>query len=391
MKRSRLLFLERKLAFALLAVFLALFAFAGCQSVKLPVVMSDNPSLADVLGAVNANSAKIQSLRGEDGTLGVSNVAGWANCRVAYQRPQNIRLVGTANMMGRVIDFGSNDRLFWYWSKFDEPSQILYASHSEYAASPMKERIPVDPAWFPEALGVIDINAADVIEGPIIQPDKTLLIVTRRQRPDGVYKKYTFIEPKTAAVKRQDIMDPTGQTVVTVVCSKFQVDQATGVVLPKNLVLSSPKASETIHLDLGTLRVNPSEGFNTALFELPPSEEIGAPSIDVGKATAAQQVIPQQTSAPPMVAPPAASVPAAAPPAAAPSATTSVAPPAPSYSSGNELSGVVHPSVDIPPANATPVTVGQVNSGSATAHFQTVIAPSENRFMDQSFFAPPLN
>lgn len=369
----------------------ALAALGGCQSVKLPVVMNDNPSLADVQTAVNQNSAKINSLRSDNATLGVSNVAGWANCNLAYQRPQNVRLIGTANMMGRVVDIGSNDQQFWYWSKFEEPPQISYSSLADYASSPLRDKIPVDPIWFPEALGVVEINPADVIEGPIVQPDKTLLIVTRRQRPDGVYKKYTFIEPKTAAVKRQDVMDPSGQTVVTVHCSEFQVDEGTGAVLPKKLVISSPKADGAVHLDLGTLRVNPSEGLAAALFQMPSPSDVGSPSVDLGKAA---PVTAPQVNPPPTVAPAPSAVPAPAAPAPSASLPNASSPGAvgTGVSAGPELGRVSNPPVEIPAATQAPlVASGQTDTGSATARFQTVIAPNENRYMNQSLFAPPIN
>lgn len=394
---------------------MGLAAAVGCQSVKLPTVMNDNPSLDELSRAVNANSSKIQTLRSDNASLGVSNAASWANCKVLYQRPQNVRLVGTMNMMGRVVDFGSNDQIFWFWNKFQEPAQISWSPLNEYSGSPLKELIPVDPVWFPEALGVVEINSAEVVEGPTMQGDRTLLVVTTRKRPDGVYKKYTYIEPLTAAVKRQDIMDPAGNQVVSVLCSEFQIDQATGVVLPKKIQITAPKAEGMLQLDLGTLRVNSTEAMTAENFQMPSAEDIGAPQVNIGSssvplvapssgATGAPTGVPPvtqytpsaptaaPTSPPPMVAPASNAVVSNTP--------TSNTPTSNAAGTGSTAFGYPNrPSQEIAVANAPPLTASLSASGTAetpgmaTAQFQTVVLPDANKPLDgsQSLFVPPLN
>ena len=177
---------------------------------------------------------------------------------------------------------------------------------------------------------------------------------------------------------------------MTVLCNEFQVDEGTGAVLPKKLVISSPKADGAVHLDLGTLRVNPNEGLAAALFQMPSPSDVGSPSVDLGKAA---PVTAPQVNPPPTVAPAPSAVPA---PAAAPSASIPN-PPGPNAvgtgtSAGPELGRVSNPPVDIPAATQAPlVASGQTDSGSATVRYQTVIAPAENRYMNQSLFAPPIN
>lgn len=383
------------------------FALLGCQTVKLPVVMKENPSLTELTQAVNANSSKIQSLRSDNATLGISNVSGWANCQIAFQRPQNVRLIGTASMMGRVVDFGANGEKFWFWSKYQNPEQILWAPINEYASSPMKETIPVDPVWFPEALGVVEINPSDVLEGPVVQADKTLLLVTQRQRPDGVYKKYTYVEPKTAAVKRQDVIGPTGETVVSVLCNEFQVDQATGAVLPKRLTVTCPKAQGSVQLNLGTPQLNPTDTVYAQLFQMPTTEEVGGTPVQIGSSTipAVGPAAPVQQNAPtvaprvaPQVAPqsaPQSAPQAATPPMVAPPAVASAAPQTTVPSSGPG-SGAAR--FDSPTATGVNIPLaGTAGAGStdavATAEFRTIAVSdggqSTNR--SQSYMAPPIN
>ena len=108
--------------------FLLLGICCGCslRKVQLPEVMKVNPTLDEVISAVNNNSAKVNALSSEDGTLGVSSSPWTAKCRLAFRRNSNIRLVGNLNMVGPVVDVGSDGEIFWFWFKNQEPNQISY-------------------------------------------------------------------------------------------------------------------------------------------------------------------------------------------------------------------------------------------------------------------------
>ena len=369
------------------AIFLTL--LTGCQTVKLPVVMNDNPTLGELLGAVNANSTKVTTLRSDNASVGMSNLSGWVTCRVAYQKPQNLRLIGTAPMSGKVVDFGCNGDKFWFWSQFQDSDKIFWSPLGEYTNSPMKEAIPVDPVWFPDALGVTEINNAEVIEGPIVQADKSILLVTQRQRSDGIYRKNMFIEPRTAAIKRQDIIGPNGDTVVSVTCNEFQVDDATKAVLPKKMVITCPKADASLQFDLGKVQVNQPDGITPELFAMPTQNEINAQQVNIG-ASSVPSVAPAQDYNPPAV-----QMTAPAPPPMAetqPPLTTTPAQPAavpevPAFNGGDTQF--------TPPVSGTeiPVSGPQTTQGepSVTAEFRSIASQGENRYTNdgQSYFVPP--
>ena len=59
----------------------------------------------------------------------------------------------------------------------------------------MLEQIPVDPIWFPEALGIVKIDPADVIEGlwsTVTIPSNVL----KRTRPRRDYHEYIYLGRK---------------------------------------------------------------------------------------------------------------------------------------------------------------------------------------------------
>ena len=262
--------------------FLLLGICCGCslRKVQLPEVMKVNPTLDEVISAVNNNSAKVNALSSEDGTLGVSSSPWTAKCRLAFRRNSNIRLVGNLNMVGPVVDVGSDGEIFWFWFKNQEPNQISYCKLSEYAQSSMRDQIPVDPVWFPESLGVMKIDSADVVEGPVIDRDNTVKLVLKRTRPEGDYFEYLYLESKTAAVRRLDVRNPVTDEILSVEYDDYQIDPDFGVVLPKKVTISRSLAKERLFIDLGTLRVNPQE--LTLAFTPPDPNELGAPLVDIG-------------------------------------------------------------------------------------------------------------
>lgn len=270
----------------------------GCKSTSpLPTVLNNQPTLGDVEQAVNQNSAKIRSLQAPNASVGASNVPGWANCQIAYERPNRIRMTGTANMMGRVIDTGSNQEVFWYWNKFQDPQQLSWCHLRNLSKGSLAQAMPLDPSWLPEALGVVEIKAEDSPQGPTLQADGTLLVITRPNRNGITYTKYNYIDPKSAAVKRQDIQDAAGTLLVSAQCTEFQYDSAQSVVLPKKVVINLPLHNEKFNIDLGQMVVN-SASIEAATFQMPSSADLGnAPMVDIASTLTLATIPVSQTAA----------------------------------------------------------------------------------------------
>lgn len=265
--------------FMLICVFVPLI---GCKTpVKLPEVISAKPQLEELVKAVNGNSEKIQTLRSDNVIFGTGGIVGWGTCRIAFQRPNRLRAIASVTMAGNVLDCGCNDELFWYWSKYDNPPQLVWANKKDLtdAASPANT-IPLEPTWISSALGIVEINMNDVTEGPLPQADGSFLVITKVQRPDGLYSKHHYILPKSAAVKRQEIFDSYGNQIIMVNCEEFQVKKASAdqdVVLPKRLVITTPMQKESFHLDFGDLSLNGPNDIKENLFVMPKPEDLGSP------------------------------------------------------------------------------------------------------------------
>lgn len=264
----------------LVVIVLLVFTLSGCKSVQLPKTVSPNPTLAEIEQAINQNSQRIQTLRSDDVSVGVNNMAGWAKCRMAFERPCRVRMIATVSIKGRVLDCGANDNLFWFWSKFQTPEQLAWCNLNECGnLMTLTQNIPIEPTWFPEAMGVVEFKPGEIIEGPTVQQDKTLLLVSKKNRADGQYTKHTYVEPLTAAIKKQELFDPAGNPIVSVHCTEFQYNDLNKVVLPRKIVVTSPQRKESIHFDLGTIAVNAPGSINEQLFVMPQPADLGNPPL----------------------------------------------------------------------------------------------------------------
>ena len=183
--------------------------------------------------AINDNGSKIKSIYATNASIGVQNQPGWANCRLLYERPSKFRLVGTTGLLGRVVDCGCDGEKFWYWNSMQDSDSLYSCKIEEYSQTPLAEVIPVDPTWFPEALGIVEIKEEDLADEPKKQSDGSILLTVNCKRQEGVYKKRIYVESGTAAITRQDVQNPQGETFISVLVTEPQLIESAGVVMPK--------------------------------------------------------------------------------------------------------------------------------------------------------------
>ena len=276
-------------AVAAVAVCVATLFSSGCQTTKkvnLPKVVAEDASTGELCAAINSNSEKIKSITAMNGSVGVANQPGWANSRLFFERPNKLRVVGTAAVVGRVLDLGCDGEQFWFWSSFENEKELYYCKLDQYQGSNLARAIPIDPTMFPEALGVVEIKEENV-ENRTTSAGEILLTVVDK-RPDGVYRKRVYIEPLTAAIQRQDVQNPQGETVLSVFVREQQYVDNPGVVMPKKLEIKCSTANETLIVNLGTPTLNDSSKLEASVFKRP--TDVNAEAIDLGvKSTAGSQ------------------------------------------------------------------------------------------------------
>lgn len=297
----------------LLLVFAGLFALSGAscprflrqytnQQPRLLPAPPATPTLDQVIQVVNHNNSQIQSYLANNATLSLPGYpslrANVAYQRVGYPRPSRFRL--RAEMMtGAECDLGSNEELFWFWIKRDQPPAVYYCRHDQYAASQARQTMPIQPDWLIEAVGIGEIDPALPHQGPYSRPNDRLEIRTIRDTPQGPTTKITILDGSQGWILEQGIVDARGQLLASSKCSEHRLDPASGLVMPTVVQVSCPPAKFSMRLDLGKVQINGPLGNPAELWNMPtypPSQlvNLGAPA-PMGPPQNGQPMPPPQT------------------------------------------------------------------------------------------------
>jgi hypothetical protein len=292
----------------LLLVFAGLFTLSGATcsqyvapwaSQPPPRVLPPSPTIAQVIEVVNRNNSQIQSFSTNQASIGGR---GFPTLRasVAFQRPQRFRLRAETGLTGTEIDLGSNDELFWFWRRREQPPAVYFCRHEQFGTCQAKQAIPFEPAWLIEALGVAEFDPSLPHEGPKPLPNDRLQIVTRRNTPEGPAAKVTIVDGSQGWILQQDIYDARGRLVARSVASQHRVDPASGLVMPRVVQIDCPPAQLSMRLDLGNVQINRLSGDSSALWSMPsypgsPLVDLAAPGVPgpVGQMPATAAMGPQ--------------------------------------------------------------------------------------------------
>ncbi len=267
----------------LLIVVVGLFGLSGAscpQTRPEPRILPPRPTLSQVIQAVNNNNSRIQSFSTTQASLSVPGIPS-LRANLAFERPRRFRL--RADLLGSPeLDLGSNESQFWFWVKRNEQPAVYFCAHDQFATSPARQMVPVDPTWLIEALGVVELDPAAVHDGPIMQPRDRLEIRTTRQTPAGPALRSLVIDAGTGWVLQQHLFDAQGRMIAKSVASRHRRDPLSGVVMPRVVKLDFPTANPpfSMRIDLGNLQINrPLEGDPNQLWAMPCYQ--GFPPVDL--------------------------------------------------------------------------------------------------------------
>ncbi len=220
-----------------------------------PRVLPPQPSLEQVITAVNTNSDKIRSLNAPQGSI---SVAGFPSLRakIAMQQPNGFRLQASTSLTGEELDLGSNDQIFWLWIRRNQPPAFYFCRHDQFASSAARQIFPVEPRWLNEALGVVHFDPSGKHSGPTVRPAGGLEVVTKFMSNNVELTKVTIIDEARAWVLEQHLYDPQNQRLATAITNQYRRDSLSGAYVPRHVEIQWPPAGMTMKLDLGEVQVN---------------------------------------------------------------------------------------------------------------------------------------
>jgi hypothetical protein len=275
----------------MLLIVTGLFALSGAscpnwlrtaQQPALSPVLPPNPTLDQVIQVVNNNNGRIQSFTTSEATLSSPGVPS-LRATVAYARPLSFRLYAKHTITGPELDLGSNPQEFWFWINRAEPKAVYFCRHDQFATSPARQMVPIQPEWLIDALGVSTFDPSLPHQPPFVrQQDGRLEVRTIKETPEGAITKCTILDASQGWVLAQEIYNAQYQLVVRSEAAGYRQDPRSLLWIPRTIKVQCPAAQFSMQLDLGNVELNVPVT-NPQLFTRPMIQN--SPPVNVGDPT----------------------------------------------------------------------------------------------------------
>ncbi|HYW78743.1 MAG TPA: hypothetical protein VE890_04165 [Thermoguttaceae bacterium] len=234
-----------------------------------PPVLPSTASLEQVIEVVNRNNAQIHSYSSNRATLSSPGLPS-LKANLAFQRPGRFRLRAETGLTGPELDVGSNDQLFWFWVKRNQPPAIYFCRHDQFASSRARQLLPIDPHLVIDAMGTAGLDPALPHQGPFFSPTGDRVeICTIRETIEGPITYVTVVDTQHGWVVGQRIFDAQGQMVARSIASRHRTDPVSNLVMPGQVEISCPTAQFSMKIELGPVQINRLSGDPAELWSMP--------------------------------------------------------------------------------------------------------------------------
>ena len=188
-----------------------LFRNFGKPRNPIPAVFNGVPTQQQLLQRLAAQTASVKQV---DASVSVAlEGAPKLKGTIQIERPMRLRLkAGVLGVDQMGVDVGSNDELFWIWTRVPIPGQpptLMYAAHEQFKRSSgaVRQAIPLEPSWLINALGLVEFSANDYHQGPTLTPQGRLKLITVSNAPSGRQYRITLIDATRGLIEQQSIYD----------------------------------------------------------------------------------------------------------------------------------------------------------------------------------------
>jgi len=246
----------------------------------LPSVLSQSPTLDEIITATNRNSSRIQSFSTSHAELsGPELTVTLRGVNIDFERPRRFRM-RARSLAGAELDLGSNDELFWIWVARNEPAELYFCRHDRFASSNARRSLPIDPDWLVEAMGIVEFRPEDEHLGPYCSSPGQLEIHSTRHTADGPTRKITTVHASTGAVLKQQVYNHLGQLVAVATAHEHRRDPLSDLIMPRIVDIESPMSQFSLRVNLGNVAINTPTSNAAELWTMPRIE--GWQTVDLG-------------------------------------------------------------------------------------------------------------
>ena len=233
----------------------------------LPRVLPPSPTLEQVIEVVNRNNSQIHSFSTNQASISGPGFPS-LGASVAFERSRRFRLRAGTGLTGTELDLGSNDALFWFWLRRNEPQAVYYCRHDQFASSPARQTMPFEPGWLIEALGVVELDPGLPHQLSTL-PNDRLRIDTIQNTPEGPVTKIMILDGSQGWILEQHVFDAQHRLLASSVAGQHRRDPLSGLVMPKVVSVNCPAAQFSMRINLGNVEINRLPDDSAKLWSMP--------------------------------------------------------------------------------------------------------------------------
>jgi hypothetical protein len=265
---------------ALAAIFLAT-SLIGCETFRWGLFRPKDeeptgpppggiPTAAALVDYLNDTSRRVESLRCTDIDI-TASMGQTFSVRGQMMAKRNRNFILAASALGSpVVELGSNENEFWFWSSKADPPYQFYCSYKDFEEGRARQLpFPFQPEWLLEVLGMGTYGPADKFT--VEADNKSVRLIEKTKTPQGLAVRKVIVmnrRPVNAPAPQITgfyLFDDTNQREI---CSaqilEVHQDKLSYARVPKKLALSMPAQGAKLTMTLRDISVNPQ--LNVASF-----------------------------------------------------------------------------------------------------------------------------
>jgi hypothetical protein len=204
--------------------------------------------IPDLVLKVNERNATIKSFSSDDVKIKLwekgmrYRLSGF----IHYEKPRNFRMK-IDSILGPEVDLGSNQKIFWFWSKRMKPPALHYADHDKFTSTRLKT--PFNPRAMMDSLGFNQINTGP--EVTFSEDPKYVIVKEPRLSGSGLQIfKYTFINKTTGMIDGLSVADADGS-----ISGTTEIKSYNGLI-PTELLYHWADTGNTMLLEIHNAKLN---------------------------------------------------------------------------------------------------------------------------------------
>ncbi len=241
----------------------------------IPAAFNAPPNQQQFLTWVLQHTAKVKQI---DARIQVA-MTGTPKLRgsIQIERPKRMRLkAGVLGMNEMGVDVGSNDELFWIWTRVALPGQsptLMYASHQGFrqSTSKIRQAVPLEPEWLIEALGLVDFSAYQSHSRPTAQPGGRMQMISSRPGALGKQYRVTVFDARRGIIEQQSLYDHRGHLIAFTNSTDYVYYPRHNISLPKKIELHLFQNGQEITMLVTTdnYKINSLYGDPNLMWQMP--------------------------------------------------------------------------------------------------------------------------